>query len=318
MAIDDRQKAILYFLCFDPQILNSLFSTLNSIEEASGMANIKIVTDSTSDIPLSVAHELGIEIIPMHIHVGEQTFRAGLDITSEQFYPWMQDSRAKVTTSSPPPVVFEQLYRRLTLEHEHIFSIHLSSRLGTTYRAAQQARARLPASATRTEVIDSKLASMGLGLVALHAARAVQAGASAPEVARLINALIQHCHVVFFVDTIEYLEHSGRLSLATAVLGSMQRIKPLLLLDEGEIVPYERTRTRAKAIEGLYTFIEDFPRVQEVISLYATTPEDVDKLLEKVDPIFPRDRVQIMQFGPSIGAHLGPGAMGAAVFEGLD
>jgi DegV family protein with EDD domain len=282
------------------------------------MASIKIVTDSTSDIPLSVAHELGIEIVPMHIHVGEQTFRAGLDITSEQFYPWMQDGRAKVTTSAPPPVVFEQLYRRLALEYEHIFSIHLSSRLGGTYRAAQQARARLPASATRTEIIDSKLASMGLGLVALHAARAVQAGAPASEVARLINALIQHCHVVFFVDTIEYLEHSGRLSLATAVLGSMQRIKPLLLLDEGEIVPYERTRTRAKAIEGLYTFIEDFPRVQEVIALYATTPEEVEKLLEKVDPIFPRDRVQIMQFGPSIGAHLGPGAMGAAVFEGLD
>ncbi len=282
------------------------------------MASIKIVTDSTSDIPLGVAHEMGIEIVPMHLHVGEQTFRAGLDITSDQFYQWMQDDRSKVTTSAPPPIVFEQLYRRLALEYEHVFSIHLSSRLGGTYRAAQQARARLPASATRTEVIDSKLASMGLGLVALHAARAVHNGASASEVARLINALIQHCHVVFFVDSIEYLEHSGRLSLATAVLGSMQRIKPLLLLDEGEIVPYERTRTRAKAIEGLYTFIEDFPRVQEVIAMYATTPEDVEKLLEKVDPIFPRDRVQTMQFGPSIGAHLGPGAMGAAVFEGLD
>jgi DegV family protein with EDD domain len=282
------------------------------------MASIKIVTDSTSDIPLGVAHEMGIEIVPMHLHVGEQTFRAGLDITSDQLYQWMQDDRSKVTTSAPPPIVFEQLYRRLALEYEHVFSIHLSSRLGGTYRAAQQARARLPASATRTEVIDSKLASMGLGLVALHAARAVHTGASASEVARLINALIQHCHVVFFVDSIEYLEHSGRLSLATAVLGSMQRIKPLLLLDEGEIVPYERTRTRAKAIEGLYTFIEDFPRVQEVIAMYATTPEDVEKLLEKVDPIFPRDRVQTMQFGPSIGAHLGPGAMGAAVFEGLD
>ena len=122
----------------------------------------------------------------------------------------------------------------------------------------------------------------------------------------------------FFVDTIEYLEQSGRLSLATTVLGSMQRIKPLMLLDEGEVVPYERTRTRAKAIEGLYTFIEDFPRVQEVVALYATTPEDIEKLLEKVDPIFPRGRVQIEQFGPSVGAILGPGAMGVAVFEGLD
>ncbi len=282
------------------------------------MASIKIVTDSTADIPLGLAHELGIEVVPMHLHVGDQTYRAGLDITNDQFYQLLQDGRVKASTSSPPGVVFEQLYRRLTPEYEYIFSLHVSGRLGSTCRVAQQARSRVPASASRIEVIDSKLASMGLGLVVTHTAQAVRDGASPAEVAQLINNLMQHCHVVFFVDTIEYLEHTGRLSLATSVLGSMQRIKPLMLLDEGEIVPYERTRTRAKAIEGLYTFIEDFPRVQEVISLYATTPEDVEKLLEKVDPIFPRDQVQIMQFGPSIGAHLGPGAMGVAVFEGLD
>ncbi|HNP86919.1 MAG: DegV family protein [Chloroflexi bacterium SZAS-1] len=282
------------------------------------MAGIKIVTDSTADIPLGLAHELGIEVVPMYLHVGEQTFRAGLDITNDQFYQWMQEGRIKATTSSPPPIMYEQLYRRLTPEYDYIFSLHLSGRLGSTCRAAQQARSRLPASATRIEVIDTKLASMGLGLVVTHAARAVRDGAGPAEVSQLINNLIQHCHVVFFVDTIEYLEHTGRLSLATSVVGSMQRIKPLMLLDEGEIVPYERTRTRAKAIEGLYTFIEDFPRVQEVIALYSTTPEDVEKLLEKVDPIFPRDQVQIMQFGPSIGAHLGPGAMGVAVFEGID
>lgn len=282
------------------------------------MARIKIVTDSTADIPLGVAHELGIEVVPMHLHIGDQTFRAGLDMTNDQFYQWMQEGRVKASTSSPPMVVFEQIYRRLTPEYDYIFSLHVSGRLGSTCRVAQQARGRLPASATRIEVIDTKLASMGLGLVALHTARAVRDGATPAETAQLINNLMQHCHVVFFVDTIEYLEHTGRLSLATSVLGSMQRIKPLMLLDEGEIVPYERTRTRAKAIEGLYTFIEDFPRVQEVIALYATTPEDVEKLLEKVDPIFPRDQVQIMQFSPSIGAHLGPGAMGVAVFEGLD
>lgn len=282
------------------------------------MANIKIVTDSASDIPLGLAHELGIEIVPIHLHIGEQTYRAGLDITPEQFYQIMQEGRAKIATSPPPPVVFEQVYRRLTPEYDYIFSVHLSGRLGGTLHAAQQSRARLPASATRLEIVDSKLASMALGTVVLHAARAVRDGATPPEVARLINKMTQHCHLVFFVDTIEHLEQGGRLALATSVLGSMQRIKPLLLLDEGEIVPYERTRTRAKAIEGLFTFVEDFPHVQEVIAMYATTPEDVEKLLEKVDPIFPRDRVQIMQFSPSIGAYLGPGAMGVAVFEGLD
>lgn len=282
------------------------------------MAGIKIVTDSAADIPPALAQELGIEVVPMYIHAGEQAYRAGLDVSNEQTYQWLQEGRPKVTVAAPPPIVFEQLYRRLALEYEYVYSIHMSSRFGSVYRAAQQARAKLPASATRVEILDSKLMSMAQGMVAVHAARAVRDGASAAEVARLINALIQHCHFVFFVDSIEYLEHSGRLGLATTVLGSMQRIKPLLLLDEGEIVPYERTRTRAKAIEGLYTFIEDFPRVQEVIALFATTPEDVEKLLEKVEPIFPRDQVQIMQFSASIGASLGPGAMGVAVFEGLD
>src|SRR5205085_284420 len=198
---------------------------------AGSMARIKIVTDSTSDISLGMAHELGIEIVPMYLHVGEQTYRAGLDVTPDQFYQMMQDGRVKAMTSSPPPVVFEQLYRRLAPDYDYIFSLHLSGRLGGTVRAAQQARARLPASATRIEVVDSKLASMGLGLVAIHAAQAIRDGASASEVALLINTLIQHCHVVFFVDTIEYLEHTGRLSLATSVVGSMQRIKPLMLLD---------------------------------------------------------------------------------------
>ncbi len=282
------------------------------------MAKIKIVTDSTADIPLSLAHELGIEIVPVHVHIGEQTYRAGLDITNEQFYQQVQEGRHKVSTSAPPPVAFEQLYRRLAPEYDYVFSVHVSSRLSSVYHTAQQARARLPASATRIEIIDSKLVSMGLGLVAIHAAKAVREGMEPDDVAHLINRLTQLCHVVFFVDTIDYLEQSGRLSLATAVLGSMQRIKPLMLIDEGEIVPYERTRTRAKAIEGLFTFVEDFPHVEEVIALYATTPEDVEKLMEKVDPIFPRDQVQTMAFGPSIGAHLGPGAMGVAVFEGLD
>lgn len=122
----------------------------------------------------------------------------------------------------------------------------------------------------------------------------------------------------FFVDSLEHLEQSGRLSVAAHVLNSMQRIKPLMILDDGDIVPYERTRTRAKAIEGLFTFIEDFPHVQDVQIMFATTPDDVEKLVEKVELIFPRDRIQIGQFGASIGVHLGPASMGVAVFEGLD
>jgi DegV family protein with EDD domain len=252
------------------------------------------------------------------IRVDDQPHRAGLDVSTEQIYALLQEPGRTVTTVAPLPSVFEQTYRNLAIEYDHIFSIHMSSRLGGTFRAATQACAKLPASLTRIEVIDSRSVSMGMGMVVIAAARAAQDGATPAEVQRLINSMIRHTHVVFFVDTLEYLERGGRLSLNSSVLGSMQRIKPLMLLDDGDIVPYERTRTRAKAIEGLFTFVEDFPRVQDVYILYGTTPDDVDKLLEKVELIFPRERAQVGQFGPGVAAHLGPGAMGVAVFEGLE
>jgi DegV family protein with EDD domain len=245
-------------------------------------------------------------------------YRAGVDVSQNEIFALLQEGGHTISTQAPASIMFEHTYRRLAVEHDHVFSLHLSSRLGSVYRAAMEACAKLPASLTRIELIDSHSASMGMGMVVVAAARAALDGASPDEIQQLINGMIRHTHVVFFVDTLEYLEQGGRLALAAPVLGSMQRIKPLMLLNDGDIVPYERTRTRAKAIEGLFTFIEDFPHVQDVYVMHATTPDDVEKLLEKVELIFPRERVQVGQFGPGIGAHLGPGAMGVAVFEGLD
>ncbi|HYF63829.1 MAG TPA: DegV family protein [Herpetosiphonaceae bacterium] len=282
------------------------------------MARVKIITDSTADIPPALAQELNITVIPIYIHFGEQSFRAGVDISNEQFYRRLAEGGPHPYTSSPAPGVFEQYYRQYSREYEGVLSIHLSARFSGVVKAATTARDKLPASLTRVEVIDSTSTSLGLGLVVLAAARAAQAGASLEEVHRLVMYTIQHTHVVFFVDSVEYLERSGRLSQATAMLGSMQRIKPLLILDDGEIVPYDRTRTRAKAIEGLFTFIEDFPHVEQVAIMHSTTPDDVEKLLEKIDPIYPREKVMIVEYGPALGVHLGPNTMGVAVYEGFD
>jgi fatty acid-binding protein DegV len=133
----------------------------------------------------------------------------------------------------------------------------------------------------------------------------------------MITEAVTHTHFVFFVDTIDALEQAGCLEYTNSNVSSLQRIKPLLLLDDGEIVLYERTRTRTKAIEGLATFVEDFPKVQAVSVLYTTSPEDVDKFLERLDPVFPRGEVTTMQMSASSAVMLGPGAMGVAVYEGL-
>lgn len=282
------------------------------------MAKITIVTDSSSDVDPEVAAELGIEVVPILAEVDGKIHRLGVDLNDDQIHELMATGPERVQIKAPSSAAFEQVYRRLIGDVDYVFSLHLGARLGSLHANAAAAKSRLPASTTRLEVIDSKSASYGLGSIAVSAAQAARAGMPPDEVSRFIHATIRHTHVVFFVDTMEHLEASGRLTIAASVLGSMQRIKPLMILDEGEIVPYERTRTRAKAIEGLFTFVEDFPRVQDVTVLYVTSPEDVEKLLDKLDPIFPRDRVRVARFGPSIAAHLGPGAMGVTVFEGLD
>lgn len=282
------------------------------------MATIKIVTDGTCDIPAELAREYDIEVVPLQVEFEGRLLRIGVDVSEDQVYEMLHNSFDRVRLVGPSSGAFEQLYRSYMGEYDHVFSIHLGARLGGIHAAAAEARGRLPASTTRVELIDSRLAAMSLGSVVLAAARALDDGTGPDELYRIVAERIRHTHAVFFVDTMEYLESSPHLTLSGAVIGSMQRIKPLLILDEGEIVPYERTRTRAKAIEGLYTFVEDFPIVEDVIVHYATTPEDVDKLLEKLEPIFPRERVQVHRFGSAITTHLGPGAMGVTVFEGIE
>jgi DegV family protein with EDD domain len=282
------------------------------------MARIKIVTDGAADVAPELAQEMGIEVVPMLFSMGDAVHRVGEDITREQLYECLSSGQPHVRVISPTVPVFDQTYRNLLDAYDYVFSIHSGIRLCGSYEHAAQARSRLPASNTRIDLFDSKSIAHGTGSIVMAAAQAVRRGATPDEVYALIQAMIRHTHAVFFVDTMDYLERSGKLTIASNLLGSMQRIKPLMILDEGEIVPYERTRTRAKAIEGLYTFIEDFPRVREVMIHYVTSPEDVEKLIEKIEPIFPREHVQVVQFGPASALNLGPGAMGVVVFEGFD
>lgn len=281
------------------------------------MGTVKIVTDSAADIPPALLHDLDIEVVPMYINFGDEIYRDGPDVDNEQFHRLLNNSPEPPTTTAPPTIVFEQTYRRLVHTHDAIISIHVSGHLSTAFKAAAQAREKLPPSLARIEVVDTHSASLGVGLTVIAAARMAKDGTPVDQILREVQHRVQHTHVVFFVDTIEYLDRSNRMSLPPGMIMSLSRIKPLLLLDQGHIVLYERTRTRAKAIDGLFTFVEDFPHAAEIAVVYSTTPEDVEKVLDKVGLLFPRDKVLVGEYGPSVGVHLGPGAMGIVVYEGL-
>lgn len=286
------------------------------------MPGVRIVTDSTCDLPAELVREYNITVVPLFVHVGNETYLDRVDISPEEFHRrlanWSPGS-GLLTTSHPPAEVFEDVYKRILKEGESVISIHHSARLGATFQTAVQARNTILAPTSQIAVIDSLSASFGLGIIALEAAKRARAGAHHAELVSIVNRMIFQTHVIFFTETMQYLQHSGRInSKAQAALGPTPatNFRPLLRLEDGHIVPFERTRTRTKALEGLCEFIEDFPHIEEMAIMHSNSPNDVETLLNRVAPIFPRERAYICLFSPVLAAHLGPGAMGVTVYEG--
>ena len=283
------------------------------------MAKIAVVTDSTSDIPESMVREAGIAIVPLSVNFGNQSLRDRVDITHQQFMDRLAGSPVLPTTSQPPPGLFEEAYRRLAGEGaEQIVSIHISEKLSGTCGAARIA-AETVADEVRVEVVDSRSVSLGLGFIALEAARVARAGGDLDAVLDAVRQMIPNVHVIMFADTLEYLERGGRIGRPAAIVGSLLALKPLLRLDEGVVVPHERTRTRAKAIDGLVRFVADFPHIRQLAAV-RSGEADIDTLLDRLAPRFPRERIVVTEVSPVIAVHLGPGALGCIVdaSEGLN
>jgi fatty acid kinase fatty acid binding subunit len=280
------------------------------------MAQVKIVTDSSADIPPHVAAALGITVLTINIHFGNKVYREGVDINAPEFFERLARNSTYPTTSPPPLGLFESTYAELMKQTNQIVSIHMSSKLSQTFARAQRAAAPLLGRA-KIHVIDSQLVSVGLGMLVTAAAQAAESGASVDEVVRLVRGMIPRVYIAFFSETLDYLEHGGRIRKAQAILGGMLNIKPLLILEDGDIVALEKVRTRAKAVEKLVEFIVEFTHIARIVILHSTTPDDVNLLIEQTNLALPNLDMQVELYGPSLGTHLGPGALGVVVYEGM-
>ena len=276
------------------------------------MVRICIVTDSAADIPARDRRQLGIVVVPQNVHFGTERYRDGIDIDTGQYYARTQQG-AWARIAPPSAEVFEKLYRRLSEQYDAIVSLHVSSLLSDTFLMASRARAALPPSSCRVETIDSLSVSMALGFIVTEAARTARAGFGVEEVIDRIHWMIRHCHLLTFCEGLDFLKH-GKL-FPPAQFQLLARTKPLLVLNEGTFLAYERPRTRLRALDGLYSFIEDFPEMRAISVLYSTTPEDVEGLLERIDLIYPCRKVTVARYGPLLGALIGPGGMAVAVYE---
>lgn len=278
------------------------------------MGTVRIVTDSASDLPPEMAAELGISVVPLQVIFGREVYRDGIDLTPEEFFEKLTSAPVLPRTSQPSVGAFEEVFERLCQETDSILSINLSSSLSGTYNSAQIARDSFR-QRCNIEVIDSRLASMGLGLVAASCARLAREGADLREVSNYAKRLIPNVHILFAVETLDYLQRGGRLGRAQAFVGSLLNIKPLLKIEEGEVRPSEKVRTRGKALDRLVEFVELFPAIRELVVMHATTPADVDLLIKRIEPIVPREKIMVARFGPVVSTHTGPGVIGMIVAD---
>jgi len=273
---------------------------------------VKILTDSVADLPSRVVKELGITVIPILVRWGEEIYRDGVDLTSEQFYERLRRSKIPPVTSVPSPGTFAEVYDKLAEETNEILAIIVTSRLSGTYNVALQS-VGLMKRKCRVEVIDSGWATMAEGFIVMKAAKAAQAGASLDEVIDVARKTIPRVDFLCTFDTLEYLKRGGRIGEAQAFLGSILKVNPLITLRDGVVKPAGRTRSRAKAIERLYEFAMSYSYIEEMAVEDTACPEEAEALARRLSAKFPKERIYHSKMTPAIGTHTGPGLLLVAI-----
>ena len=273
---------------------------------------VKIVTDSVSDLPVKVAQELGITVVPLNVRFGEKVYRDGVDLTSDEFYYRLAHDKTLPVTSVPSPGTFAEAYDRLAEETDEILVVVVTSKLSATYEVALQSRGLMKRKC-RVEVIDSQWAVMAEGFIVIAAAKAAAAGASLDELVDLTKSNISRVDFRAAFDTLEYLKRGGRIGRAQAFLGSMLKMNPIITIKDGVVEPAGRTRSRAKAIDYLYNFAMSYSYIEGLAVEDAATPEDAEMLVERLSSKFPRERIYRSKTTPVIGTHTGPGLLLVAV-----
>ena len=242
---------------------------------------VKIVTDSTADLPAELANELGITIVPLYVCFGEAVYRDRVDISEDDFYKRLLQDSTHPTTTQPTPQDFAEVYRELTSKADGIISIHISEKLSGTCNSALQGK-KLVENGCPIEVVDSKTTSMALGLIVVAAATIAKNGKSVQQVAEDVRQLVSDVQLLVLFDTLKYLAKGGRIGKAKSLLGSVLSVKPILTIKDGEFVPVIQVRSRSKGIEKLFDFAKDADNIEDLVIIHNTTPDEAQSLADRI------------------------------------
>jgi DegV family protein with EDD domain len=284
------------------------------------MTSVRIITDVTAYLEPEIIEQHPITVLPVEIRFGDEVYTIGRGDGQEKLLQRMVEGPALGSSATIPAEMLQETYARLNRETEEILVLLASSKLSDGYQQARLA-ARSFLGRCRITVLDSMSASWGLGLLVQAAARAAARGHRLDEVVRRVRGVMPHIYLVFFVERLDYLERGGRVGTAQALLGTMLQIKPLLLVEDGDIVPLEKVRTRQAAVEKLADFVAEFASIEQVVILKSPVENEVNELVgelrEQLRLALPRHRFRSLAYDPILACHLGPEALGVVVYEGM-
>ena len=279
------------------------------------MSRVAVVTDSASDLAPAVAQEWGIAIVPLAVTFGSQTFKAGVDLSTEQFWERMTAPDAPFpTTAASAPGDFKAAYDASFADGaDAVISIHVAGALSGTLKSAQIARDMLPD--REIYLVDSQGASMAEAILAQMAVETARMGVAAPEIVRVLESRVPDLRMFVVLETLEYLKKGGRISGAQAAIGTFLSVKPIIRVVGGVVETADRVRTRSKARERCIELICERP-IERIALLHTISP-DLDafqaEVLSRAPGGIDPANVQVGLVGASVGPHLGPGCLGAAV-----
>lgn len=270
-----------------------------------------ILTDSTAYIPKELRDRHSIHMIPLSVNFGTESYQEEVDMTAEQFYTKMNERKDLPTTSQPPTGMFVELFEKLAEEYDAVLSIHLSSGISGTYSGAVTAATMVDH--IKVFPFDSEISCMVQGFYALEASQMANEGKRPEEILARLEKMKQSMRAYFMVDDLTNLQRGGRLSGAQAFIGSLLQVKPILHVDDKMIVPFEKIRTRKKAINRVNElFKEDAEKNKPMraVVIHANRSDEAEKMKREIEDKYPHVECLVSYFGAVIGTHLGEGAIG--------
>lgn len=276
-----------------------------------------IVTDSTAYLPHQLREQLHIEMCPLNVIFGSESYLEEVEITVDDFYEKVKQAPELPKTSQPAIGLFEETYKRLAEQgYEAIISIHLSSGISGTYQASITAGEMVEE--VQVYSFDSEISCMPQGFYAIEAAEMAQQGKSPQEILERLSEMKKSMRAYFMVDDLSHLQRGGRLTGAQALIGNLLQVKPLLHFEDTKIVPFEKIRTHKKAIKRILELFDEDAKTGVPIKasfIHANRSKIAEELKNQIQEQYSNVEIDISYFGPVIGTHLGEGALGLGWYK---